>query len=1088
MLSEIFIRRPVLATVVSLMILLLGLQGLTSLQIRQYPEVEETVVTVTTSYPGASSELIQGFITTPIARAVASTENVDYVTSSSTLGMSTVTVQMRLGSDPDAALTEVISKVQQVRSQLPSDALDPVIQKGTGQQFAIMYLGFRSEHMSSREMTEYLTQVIQPRLATVDGVAEAQILGGQEFAMRIWLDPLRMASRGLTAAEIVDAIRSSNFLAAPGRTENEFVAYAVSTETTLQTPESFGALPLRTEGEEIVRLRDVARIELGSKSDDVIVSFNGVTGVFVGIFPTPSANPLDTAAAVIAELPSIQDSLPMGMTAEVLYDSTEFISAAISEVIKTIGEASVIVILIILLFLGSFRSVVIPIMTIPLSLIGVCFVLYLLGYSINTLTLLAMVLAIGLVVDDAIIVVENIHRHIEEGLTPINAAIVGMREIFSAVVAMTITLAAVFAPIGFTQGLTGALFREFAFTLAGAVIISGIVAVTLSPMMSSRLLRSHHEGVSRFQAFVDRRFDGLANWYGRRLTSSLDYRPVTLLIVVALLGTTAFLFTKTTSELAPEEDQGALFAIVNTPRYATSEYGHHYIEQFTELIGEVPELEQTISITGIDGGGGGFAIYPLVPWDQRERSQQEIQQQIQGGLSQSTGVQALVFSPPSLPGSGGGLPVQYVVQSTASPERVFEISEEIRRRAMASGRFIIVQNSMSFDQPQARIAIDRDRAAALGVPIADIGTTLNVLLGGVQVSKFDRDNRSYEIIPQAEEGNRLNPEDMGGYYVRSVSGEMVPLSALISVRTVATPAAVEQFNQLNSATLSALPVPGVTNDEALATLRSIGASVMPAGFFEEFAGESRLSLQEGNAIAVAFGLAIIVIYLVLAAQFESFRDPLIILMSVPLSIFGAIVPLNLGPQFGFTTLNIYTEVGMITLIGLITKHGILMVQFANQLRTTGLSKRRAIEEAARVRLRPILMTTAAMVLGVVPLLYATGAGAAARFSIGLMIAAGMSVGTLFTLFVVPMFYTVISRRDLPEDPATAPAPGGSGGGHGAPPRTGDPGPAVAGPEPVAARQAEAAKPAAVRPETPKPESARPAAPRPPLPAAHGVPA
>jgi multidrug efflux pump len=1008
MLSETFIRRPVLSTVVAFLILLLGLQGLSSLQVRQYPEIEETVVTVTTTYPGASSDLMQGFISTPIAQAVASTENVDYVTSSSTLGVSTISVHMKLGSNPDSALTEVISKVNQVRGQLPTDANDPIVQKGTGQSFALMYLGFRSDEMNARQITEYLTRVIQPRLATVEGVAEAQILGGQEFAMRIWLDPLRLAARGLTAMDVVTAVQQSNFLAAPGKTQNEYVAYAVQTETTLQTPEAFGALPLKSSGQDVVRLRDVARVELGAESDDVKVAFNGVTGVFLGVYPTPAANPLDTAAAVTAEMPSIQASLPQGMEAEILYDSTKFISAAIDEVLKTIGEAALIVVVVILLFLGSFRSVVIPIVTIPLSLVGVCFILMMLGYSLNTLTLLAMVLAIGLVVDDAIVVVENIHRHIEEGLKPLDAAIVGMREIFTPVVSMTITLAAVYAPIGFTSGLTGALFREFAFTLAGAVVISGFIAVTLSPMMAGKFLLPHEAGISRFQRIVDRTFERLSGWYGRRLTSSLDYRPVTLLMVVVLLGTTAFLFTKTTSELAPEEDQGALFSLVSAPRYATSDYTQSYVEKFGDLIGPLPEAAQFLTIVGTDGAGGGFGVWPLVPWDQRTRTQSEIKDQIQAGVSKSPGVQALVFAPPSLPGSGGGLPIQFVVQSTAAPDRVYEVAQQILMQAMGSKKFIVVQNSLAYDQPQARILVDRDRAAALGLPISDIGTTLNVLLGEAQISKFDRDSRSYEIIPQAEAIDRLNPENLGGYYVRSVTGEMVPLSAVIRVETAAAPAAVEQFNQLNSATLSALPVPGVTNAEGLQTIRDIARSVMPDGFFENFAGESRLTIQEGNALMLAFGLAIIVIYLVLAAQFESFRDPLIIMMSVPLS--------------GFTTLNIYTQVGLITLIGLITKHGILMVEFANAQREKGMTKRRAIEEAAKVRLRPILMTTAAMVLGVMPLVYSSGAGAAARFSIGIVITTGMAIGTLFTLFVVPMFYTYISRRDRPAAAAPAASP------------------------------------------------------------------
>ncbi|WP_142846861.1 efflux RND transporter permease subunit [Telmatospirillum sp. J64-1] len=1021
--TELFIRRPVLSIVVSLLILLLGLQGISSMQVRQYPEVDETVITITTAYPGASADLIQGFITDPLAKAAATAEGVDYVTSQSAQSLSTVSVHMRLNTDPDKALTEVISKTQQVRRQLPSESEDPIVQKGTGQTFALMYLAFTSDQMTGEQVTEYLTRVIQPRLSTIEGVADAQLLGAKTFAMRVWIDPIRLASRNVTAAEVTAAIQSSNFLAAPGKTENSLFAYSVETNTTLQTPESFGELPIRTNGDEVVRLRDVARVELGSETDDMRVSFDGQEGTFIGIYSTPSANPLDTAAAVQQALPQIQAELPQGMNASIVYDSTTFIDASIHEVFKTIGEAVVIVILVILLFLGSFRSVVIPIVTIPLSLIGVCFFLFLLGYSLNTLTLLAMVLAIGLVVDDAIVVVENIHRHIEEGLSPIQAAITGMKEIFGPVVAMTVTLAAVYAPIGFIQGLTGALFREFAFTLAGAVVISGIIAVTLSPMMSSRLLKPHKAGTGGFARRVDAVFERLSNWYSRRLAGSLNYRPVLFFIVAAMLATTVFLFMKTSSELAPQEDQGALFAMVTAPSYATSDYTQAFVEDFGKVTADIPEVETAFSIVGMGGNtNSGIAIWKFLPWGERDRNAQEMQEDIQSRIDTVAGVQAFVFSPPSLPGSGGGLPVQMVVRSTASPERVYEVAEEIKAKALASGRFIVVQNGLSYETPRARVVIDRDRANALGVRISDIGTTLNVLLSNAAVSKFDRDNRSYDIIPQVEHQDRLNPESLNRFHVRGSGDTMIPLSSVVRIETSAAPAAVHQFNQLNSATLSALPLPGVTLMDGLDVMRDIAEQTMPDGFFLDYAGESRLAVQEGNSIAMAFGLAIIVIYLVLAAQFESFRDPFIIMMSVPLSIFGAMIPLNLG----VATLNIYTQVGLITLIGLITKHGILMVEFANQLREEkGLSRRAAIEESAKVRLRPILMTTAAMVLGVSPLLIAEGAGAGARFSIGLVIASGLSIGTLFTLFVVPMFYTMIAKPDPKEQEASPALPDGA---------------------------------------------------------------
>jgi len=1005
--SDIFIRRPVLSTVVALMILLLGFQGIFNLSVREYPEVEETVITITTPYAGASADLIQGFITSPIAAAVSTTENIDYVTSQSSPSTSVVTVQMKLGSNPDVALTEVMSKVQQVKSQLPEAAEDPTIVKGTGQQFAIMYLALQNPNMTSEQLTEYIERVIRPRVSTIQGVAEVQVLGAANYSMRIWIDPIKLAARGLTAGEVLSAVNSSNFLAAPGKTKNEYVAYSITMKSTLQTPEAFGALPLRSDNGNVVRLRDVADVELGAESTDTVVNFDGKPGTFIGIFPTPSANPLDTAAAVVKELPEIQSSLPQGMTITMVYDATETISASIEEVFKTIGEAVIIVIVVILLFLGSFRSVLMPVVTIPLSLIGVCAILLAMGYSINLLSLLAMVLAIGLVVDDAIVVVENIHRHMEEGMTPMQAAFKGMREIFGPVVAMTITLAAVFAPLAFTGGLTGSLFREFAVTLAGAVVISGFVAITITPMMSARILKPGH---GKFQDWVDRTFDNIANRYERLVSGSLKYRPVTLMIVIALVSVTGFMFMKTSSELAPEEDSGALFSLVTAPRYATTEYTSLYTDQIRDLTKDLPEMRVNFSIVGLGGAtNSAFSIWGLKDWADRDRSQNEIKADIQERLKKVAGVEALVFAPPSLPGAGGGLPISMVIQSTGDPSQVYEIADQIKQKAQASGRFIVVQNSLNFDAPQVTVTVDRDRAAALNVPISDIGSTLGLLVGGAKIAQFDRDSNSYDIIPQVPEKYRNNPEKLGEFYIRSVTGEMVPLSAVVKITTNSSPSSIEQFNQLNSATISALPVPGVTTGTGLQTIEDIARPLLPAGFFTDYSGQSRLEKEQGSTIIIAFAMAVVVIYLVLAAQFESFRDPLIIMMSVPLSIFGAIVPLNLG----LGTLNIYTQVGLITLIGLITKHGILLVEFANQQREEhGMSRSEAIIASAKVRLRPILMTTAAMALGVVPLIMAAGAGAAARYSMGLVIFSGILIGTTFTLFVVPMFYTYIADKNV----------------------------------------------------------------------------
>lgn len=1021
--SDLFIRRPVLSTVLACMILLLGFQGIFGLSIRQYPKVDETAITITTAYPGASADLIQGFISAPIARAVASTENIDYVTSSSRPSSSTVTVEMKLGSNPDVALAEVLSKVQGVRGNLPDGAKDPVIVKGTGQQFAMMYISMQNPNMTKEQLTEYIERVIRPRISTVEGVADVQIFGAQEYSMRIWIDPIRLAARGATAVDVLTAINNSNFLSAPGNTQNEYVVSSITVHSTLQTPEAFSELPIRSTNGQVVRLRDVARVELGAENTDTRVSFNGKPGTFLAIFPTPAANPLTTAAALTKLVPQIQDTLPKGMTIEIVYDATGQISASIEEVFKTIAEAVAIVIVVILLFLGSFRSVMMPIVTIPLSLVGVCFILFAVGYSINLLSLLAMVLAIGLVVDDAIVVVENIHRHMEEDhMSPMQAAFNGMREIATAIVAMTITLAAVFAPLAFTGGLTGALFREFAVTLAGSVVLSGLIAMTITPMMSARLLKPGAHG--RFQRIVDGTFSRVERVYERAVTASLRNRPVTLIIVIALVALTGFMFTKTSTELAPEEDQGFLLSIVTAPRYATSDYTETYVNQMLGLVKDIPETRAQFSAVAFGGAtNSAFVGFAFKDWAERKRNSKELQADIQGRLAKVAGVQAFVFAPPTLPGSGGGLPISMVVRSTGDPSEVFEQAENIKNKAQASGRFIVVQNSMAYDAPQVTVTIDRERAAALNLPIADIGNTLTLLVGGAEVAQFDRDSNSYDIIPQVPIEFRDNPEKLGEYFVRSVDGKMVPLSAVVKISTNASPAAIEQFNQLNSSTITALPLPGVTTGDGLKVLEDLAKENLPDTFFVDYSGQSRQEKEQGNTILIAFAAAVVVIYLVLAAQFESFRDPLIIMMAVPLSIFGAIVPLNIG----LGTLNIYTQVGLITLIGLITKHGILLVEFANQQREMhGMRRRDAIIASAKVRLRPILMTTAAMALGVVPLIVSSGAGAAARYSMGLVIFTGILVGTMFTLFVVPMFYTFIASKDLPHlaekpDPKLMPA-------------------------------------------------------------------
>jgi multidrug efflux pump len=1005
--TDIFVRRPVLALVVSLLILLIGLRAMLALPIRQYPKLSNTTITVTTLYPGASPELMQGFITTPIEQAVATADGVDYLTSNSIQGTSTVTAYIRLNYDPDKALTEVMAKVQQVKYLIPGGAQDPVITKSTGQTTDVMYIGFASSQLSSAAISDYLTRVVQPLLVTVPGVASADILGGQTFAMRVWLDPARMAARGISASDVAAAIQANNYQSAPGQAKGYFTVANVRANTGLEDVAQFKQMVVKSQNGAVVRLGDIARVKLGSQSWASSVMMNGRHAVFIGIQATPTGNPLTLVKGVRALLPQIQRDLPPAVTMHVAYDSTKFIEASIHEVQSSLLLAVGIVVCVIFLFLGSLRSVLIPIVTIPLSLIGAGTLMAALGFSLNLLTLLAMVLAIGLVVDDAIVVVENVYRHIEEGLTPPQAALVGAREIASPVISMTLTLAAVYAPIGFLGGVTGTLFREFAFTLAGSVIISGIVAVTLSPMMCSLLL-SREMLHGRFVRIIDRGFSRLADWYGRRLRRSLDYRPVTALFGAAVLASIVFMYFHTQSELAPEEDQGVIFALTKAPQYANLDYLEAYDKALDRAFTSFPETYLRFIVNGSPGPDQGIAGVILKPWNERTRSAQQLKPLLQKQLNAIPGIQAFAFSPPPLPATVGGLPVQMVIYSTHSFREIYQAMERLKAAARKSGLFIVTDSDLAFDQPVIRVHIDRSKANALGITMQSIGDTLAVLVGENFINRFNLDGRAYEVIPQVPRADRLTPAMLTRYYVNSASGQPVPLSNLVSLETAVDPNALTQYNQLNSATFQAVPMPGVTMGQAVDFLEQ-QAKKLPQGFNHAYLSDARQYVQEGNALTFTFAFALIVIFLVLAAQFESLRDPLVILVSVPLSVCGALIPLFLG----LSTMNIYSEVGLVTLIGLISKHGILMVQFANTLQVRArLDRRRAIEEAARVRLRPILMTTAAMVLGLVPLLIASGAGAASRFSIGVVVVAGMSVGTLFTLFVLPAVYTVLAKDHL----------------------------------------------------------------------------
>jgi multidrug efflux pump len=1001
--TDIFIKRPVLSLVVSLLILLIGLNAAVHLPVRQYPKLSNTVITVTTTYPGASPELMQGFITTPIEQAVASAEGIDYMTSQSVQGTSTISVYMKLNADPNQALTDVMAKVNQVKYQIPKEANDPVIVKSTGQTTAVMYIGFSSTQLSGSAISDYLTRVVQPILSTVDGVASADILGGQTFAMRLWLDPVRMAGRGVSAADVVAAIQANNFQAAAGQVKGFYTVSNVTTNADLTNIEQFKRMIVRAKDGGLVRIEDIAKVDLGAQSEDSSVAFNGEHAIFIGVQATPEGNPLSIVSGVRALFPTIERNLPPSLQMKVAYDSTKFIQSSIDEVEHTLIEAVLIVVVVIFLFLGSFRSVLIPVVTIPLSLVGACAMMLAMGFSLNLLTLLAMVLAIGLVVDDAIVVVENIYRHIEEGKTPVQAALIGAREIAGPVITMTITLAAVYAPIGFLGGLTGTLFREFAFTLAGSVIVSGVIALTLSPMMCSVLLKSGQPG--RFAQLVDNIFSAITDWYGRRLDRSLNYRAATGLFAVTILGLVAFLYMNTSAELAPEEDQGIVFALTKTPQYGNIDYADYYGAQLDKAFASFPETDLRFVLNGTPSANQGISGMLLKPWDERKRTAMQLKPLVQAKLSQIPGVNAFAFNLPALPGGPGGLPIQMVINSTAGFPVIYKEMEKIKAAAMKSGLFIVSDSDLQFNQPVVRIKIDRNKASDLGLTMQQIGNTLALMLGGNYVNWFNLQGRSYEVIPEVPRNFRLNSELLSRYYVPSLNGAQIPLSTVVSITTDTDPNALTHYNQLSSATFQAVAMPGVTMGTVVDFLEK-QARNLPAGFSHDYLADSRQFVQEGNQLAITFLFALIIIFLVLAAQFESLRDPLVIMVSVPMAISGALAPLF----FGVATINIYTQVGLVTLIGLISKHGILMVEFARELQIhEKLDRMAAIKKAARIRLRPILMTTAAMVTGLIPLVTATGAGAASRFSIGIVVVSGMSIGTLFTLFVLPAVYTVLAK-------------------------------------------------------------------------------
>jgi multidrug efflux pump len=1000
--TDLFIKRPVLAIVVNLVILIAGLQSIRALSVRQYPRSDIAVIKVATVYVGANADLVRGFITTPLERVIASADGIDYVESSSAQGISTITVHLTLNYDTNAALTQIQAKVAQVRNQLPPEAEAPVIEMETADaQFAAMYLGFSSTDLDQNQITDYLTRVVQPKLSAISGVQRADILGDRTFAMRVWLKPDRMAALGIAPSAVRDALARNNYLSALGKTKGSMVSVNLVANTDLRTPEEFRQLVVKEENGVIVRLGEIADVVLGSENYDQEVRFNGEAATFMGIWVLPTANTLDVIKKVRAELPGIEAQLPAGIKVGIPYDSTEYIQDAINEVLRTLTETLLIVIVVIFLFLGSFRALIVPVVAIPISLVGAAFLMLAAGFTINLLTLLAIVLSVGLVVDDAIVMVENVERHLHEGKRPLQAAIEAAHELVGPIIAMTITLAAVYAPVGIQGGLTGTLFREFAFTLAAAVIVSGVVALTLSPMMGSRLLRAG-DSERGFAGWVNRRFDAVRSRYARMLSSTLRYRPVVLVLwaIVAILIVPFYMFSQ--QELAPAEDQGVVFGVVQAAANSTVEQTTLFTKQIHDVYRSFPESASIFEITSPSGGFGGMVTKP---WSERTKTAQQLLMESMGPLSKIPGIRVIPLTPPALPG-GGDFPVDLVIASSAEPAQLRDLAGQLVQKAFASGMFMFADADLKFDQPQAEVVFNRDELRSQGVDLSQAGRDLSALLSGDYVNRFSIQGRSYKVIPQVKRSGRLTPDQLTDMYITGGSGKLVPLSTFATLQSTTEPRELKKFQQLNAVRIQGVIPPPVPLNQALTFLEDEARKILPAGFTIDYAGESRQLRTEGRKFLGVFLLSAVLIYLVLAAQFESFRDPFIILAgSVPLALSGAL----LFSFLGFTTLNIYSQVGLITLVGLVAKNGILIVQFANHLQETGLTKLAAVIEASSTRLRPILMTTAATVVGHTPLILATGPGAGARNSIGIMLVSGMIIGTLFTLFVVPSIYMLVAR-------------------------------------------------------------------------------
>lgn len=1027
--TDIFIRRPVLASAVSLVILLLGVRAWTSMAVREYPLVITTVVRVSTAYPGASPDTVKAFITAPLEQVIASAPGIDYLTSSSAEGVSTISAFMRLNYDPNAAISQIMAKVDQVKNELPPASQQPVINETIGSAHSFMALAFSGKNLTQQQLNDYVLRVAQPLVQGVPGVGEARIApsgtgpSGNAYALRAWLNPVSMAARGITAADVSAALQANNFVSAVGSTRNAQKQVIITATTSLDDLAQFRNLVVKNVDNTVIRLKDVANVELGGENYNEGIFYDGIPAVFLTVNPTPDANDLQMAAGVRQAFAKLHANLPPGMQASILADASVYIRAAIREVLITILITLVVVVAVIFFFLGSWRSLVLPAVAIPLSIVGAGILMLALGFTVNLMTLLAVVLAIGLVVDDAIIVVENIHRYIDMGVPPVTAAMRGARELAIPLIVMATTLIAVFLPVGFVGGLTGSLFTEFAFTLVAAVVVSLIVALTFTPMLSSKMLKpTPPAGLSHM---LEHGYVWLRRVYDRSLHAVLGYRPLVLLVAACVLVSIPFMFFNSKTALAPVEDQGQIFVSGTGPATATVSYLNRYSEQIRSIMDSFPETEHVFQMNGTAGPGGAGDNGVLVgmilkDWDRRKRSQQELVPLVQKKINAITGMHVAAYPRSTLPGDTGTLPVGFVLTSTNSYAQMYTAANRLVAAAMRTGLFAFLTTNLRYDEPQIVLHINRNVAANLGISMSDIGKNLSPLLSGGYVGRFNMSGHSYEIIPQVPDAQRADANALRSYYVRAASGQLVPLSTLVSITHTVEPEYLPQFQQLNAVTIQGTVVKGVTLGQSLKELRHLTTTILPSTYSFGYVGQSRQFMQAGSSLIVTFGLSILLVFLLLAGQFESFRDPLIVLVAVPMSVFGALVFLFLG----VAPLNIYTEVGLVTLIGLITKQSILIVQFANVIQEDeGLDRRAAVEKASSIRLRPILMTTGAMVFGVVPLLVAIGPGSISRFDIGLVIAAGLTIGALFSLYVVPVIYTYVAtvkRKVVRAGETTAP--------------------------------------------------------------------